>query len=169
MHVLVYVCIVMNVWWTAWYQGLSTIQRDDIEEATSTSTFTLDTSVSTLATSELATCTLFWWEQVPIVQSWRQDSDIPTCRRGNTLLPLTKILPDTVTSIGFYVPSCYRSCTTNLELVSTGQWLTSHSSCGATVFRHKQRQCFAIPRWFAWPVIDRPCVGSSWPVNSTSS
>ena len=46
---------------TSWHQqGLSTIQRDDIYEATSTSTVTLGTSVSTLATSELATCTLTW-------------------------------------------------------------------------------------------------------------
>ena len=42
---------------TAWYQGLSTIQRDDIDEATST--FTLGTSVSTLVTSELVTCSFF--------------------------------------------------------------------------------------------------------------
>ena len=30
---------------TAWYRGLSTIQWDDIDEARSTSTFTLDTSI----------------------------------------------------------------------------------------------------------------------------
>ena len=41
------------------YRGISTIHRDDINEATSTSTFTLGTTVSTLATSELATYTLF--------------------------------------------------------------------------------------------------------------
>ena len=42
---------------TAWYQGLSTIQRNIIDEATST--FTLGTSVSTLVTSELVTCSFF--------------------------------------------------------------------------------------------------------------
>ena len=41
------------------YQGLSTIHRDDIDQAKSTLIFMLDMSVSMLATSELATCTHF--------------------------------------------------------------------------------------------------------------
>ena len=54
LNVVFYDCMV------TWYRGLSTIQRDDTNNATSTSIFTLGTSVSTLATSELATstCTL---------------------------------------------------------------------------------------------------------------
>ena len=39
--------------------GIRAIQMDGTDEATSTSTFTLGTSVSILATSELTTCTLF--------------------------------------------------------------------------------------------------------------
>ena len=34
---------------------------------------------------------------------------------GQTVLSLTEILPHTVTSTGFYVPSCYRSCKNNLD------------------------------------------------------
>ena len=37
---------------------------------------------------------------------------------GQTLLSLTEILPHTVTSTRFYVPSCYRSCNTNLDSCS---------------------------------------------------
>ena len=34
---------------------------------------------------------------------------------GQTLLSLTEILPHSVRSIRFYVPSCYRFCNTNLD------------------------------------------------------
>ena len=44
---------------TTWYQYPSTIQWDDIDEETSTSTFMLVMSVSMLGTLELAMCTCF--------------------------------------------------------------------------------------------------------------
>ena len=87
---------------------------------------------------------------------------VSVANRG-TLLSLTETLLHTVASTRFYVPSCYHSCNTNLD-----QCQTSHSSCGATVLCHKQRQCFAMASPFIWPVTDRTFVGSSW-ANSTSS
>ena len=46
------------------------------------------------------------------------------------------------------------------RLVSTGQCLTSQSSCGATVLRRK-RPCFAMASPFTRPVTDRTFVVSN--------
>ena len=104
---------------TAWYRGLSTIQRDDFDETKSTSTFTLDTSVSTLATSGLVTCSLLFSDESRF-RLFRSDGRTRIYRRagertavfrrlyrfggglsvansGQTLLSLTEILPHIVT------------------------------------------------------------------------
>ena len=168
---------------TAWYQGISTIQRDIIDEATST--FTLGTSVSTLVTSELVTCSFFSDESR--FQLFRADGrtriyrcagerTAPCCvqetvpfGRGSVMVlggicgqqrTDIIIIDGNLTALRYINwvlrPVLLPFLQHQLRLVSTGQCQTSHSSCGATALRRKQRQCFATDR----------TMGSSWQSNS---
>ena len=81
-----------------------------------------------------------------------------------TLLSLTEILPHTVTSTRFHVPSCYRSCNTNLDSCfnRTRPDLTQLVWCNSSL---PQTTSIFLP----WPVNARTFMGSSWPANWTSS
>ena len=151
---------------TAWYQGISTIPRDVIDEATSNLTFTLGTSVSTLATSELATCTLLMRagssyselmagltdvqeiEQLRavfrrlyrLVVDLRWFGVVSVANSGQTLLSLTEILPHTVTSTRFYVPPCntnvYSCFNRTMPDITQLVWCNSSSPQTTSMFSH---------------------------------
>ena len=94
---------------------------------------------------------------------------VSVANNGQTLLSLTEISPHSVTSTRFYVPSCYRSCNTNLDSCfnRTMPDLTQLVWCISSSPQTKSMFAMASP--FTWPVTDRTSVGSSWPANSTSS